>query len=234
MPSGLLVAFTSYVTTDIASAPFLWVIPLAMFLGTFILVFRETPLIPHQWMLYAQPLLTLVVIFGLAMVGNSGWTVATLGGTLAFFVATMVCHRELFERRPASRHLTEFYLWMSFGGVLGGVFAAIIAPQIFNAIWEYPLLLVLAMACRPGIATRIGSREARELFVIAVLAIAAMLLVASLHRHGVLDLGDSNILRTLMLLGVRRPRPAATGKGRPAARLHRDRGADAGHCWRRR
>ena len=201
VPSGLLVAFTSYVTTDIASAPFLWVIPLAMFLGTFILVFRETPVIPHRWMLNAQPLLTLVVVFGLAMVGNSGWTVATLGGTLAFFVATMVCHRELFERRPASRHLTEFYLWMSFGGVLGGVFAALIAPQIFNAIWEYPLLLVLAMACRPGIATRVGGKVLRELVVIAVLAIAAMLLIAALHRHGVFDLGDSNILRTLMLLG---------------------------------
>jgi hypothetical protein len=201
VPSGLLVAFTSYVTTDIASAPFLWVIPLAMFLATFILVFRATPLIPHRWMLLAQPIVTLLVIFGLAMVGNTGWTIATLGGTLAFFVATMVCHRELFERRPASQHLTEFYLWMSFGGVLGGVFAAIIAPQIFNAIWEYPLLLVLAMACRPGIATRVAGKEVRELFAVAVLAIAAMFLVASLHRHGVLDLGDSNILRTLMLLG---------------------------------
>lgn len=213
VPSGLLVAFTSYVTTDIASAPFLWVIPLAMFLGTFILVFRDVPLIPHRWMLYAQPLLTLVVIFGLAMVGNSGWMVASLGGTLAFFVATMVCHRELFERRPASRHLTEFYLWMSFGGVLGGVFAALVSPQIFNAIWEYPLLLVLAMACRPGISARVASKDLRELVVIAVVAIAAMLVIASLHRHGVLDVGDNNILRTLILVGfgglalVRRGKP---------------------------
>jgi hypothetical protein len=201
VPSGLLVAFTSYVTTDIASAPFLWVIPLAMFLGTFILVFRDRPYIPHRWMLHAQPVLTIVVIFGLSMVGSAGWQIASLGGTLAFFVATMVCHRELFERRPASRHLTEFYLWMSFGGVLGGVFAALIAPQIFDAIWEYPLLLILAMACRPGIAARVDGKEARKLFVIVVLAVAAMLLIASLHRHGVLDLGVSNILRTLLMLG---------------------------------
>ena len=172
-----------------------------MFLATFILVFRETPIIPHAWMLYAQPLVTLVVIFGLSMVGNAGWLIATLGGTLAFFVATMVCHRELFDRRPASRHLTEFYLWMSFGGVLGGVFAALVAPRIFNAIWEYPLLLVLAMACRPAFTLRIGQKEARDLVVIGVLAVGAMLLVDALHGRGVLDLGDSNILRTLMLIG---------------------------------
>jgi hypothetical protein len=90
---------------------------------------------------------------------------------------------------------------MSFGGVLGGVFAALIAPQIFNAVWEYPLLLVLAIACRPGIATRVAGKEARELFAVGVLAVAAMLLIAALHRHGALDLGDSDILRLLMLLG---------------------------------
>jgi hypothetical protein len=201
VPSGLLVAFTSYVTTDIASAPFLWVIPLAMFLATFILVFRETPLIPHHWMLYAQPVLTIVVVFGLSLVGNTGWLTASLGGTLAFFVATMVCHRELFERRPASRHLTEFYLWMSFGGVLGGVFSALIAPQIFNSVWEYPLLLILAMACRPGIAARFAGKEVRDLYVIAGLALAAMVLIALLYRHAVLDFGDSNLLRMLMLFG---------------------------------
>jgi hypothetical protein len=201
VPSGLLVAFTSYVTTDIASAPFLWVIPLAMFLGTFILVFRETPLIPHRWMLYAQPVLTIVVVFGLSMVGNTGWLIASLGGTVAFFVATMVCHRELFERRPASRYLTEFYLWMSFGGVLGGVFSALIAPQVFNSVWEYPLLLILAMACRPGVTARIDGKELRDLLGIAGLAIVAMFLVVALHQFAVLDFGDSNLLRLVMLFG---------------------------------
>ena len=189
-------------TTDIASAPFLWVIPLAMFLGTFILVFRDKPAIPHQWMLLAQPMLTIVVIFGLSMIGNIGWMIASLAGTLAFFVATMVCHRELFERRPASQHLTEFYLWMSFGGVLGGIFAALVSPQIFNAVWEYPLLLVLAMACRPGIGKRVSKTETLELLAIAAGAIAVMLLIASLHRRGVLDMGNADNLRALMLMGL--------------------------------
>lgn len=151
VPSGLLVAFSSYVTTDIASAPFLWVIPLAIFLLTFILVFKETPLIRHDWLLAVQPVLVAVVLFGLSEPGDKGWMLAAVAGTAAFFVTTMVAHRELFERRPAAEHLTEFYLLMSLGGALGGMFAALLAPKLFNVIWEFPLLLLLGMACRPGV-----------------------------------------------------------------------------------
>ncbi|ODT30583.1 MAG: hypothetical protein ABS54_02170 [Hyphomicrobium sp. SCN 65-11] len=200
VPSGLLVAFTSYVTTDIASAPFLWVLPLAMFLATFILVFRDKPYIPHRWMLLLQPIATIVVLLGISLVGNRGWQVASIGGTLAFFVATMVCHRELFERRPASRYLTEFYLWMSLGGVLGGMFAALIAPQIFSTIWEYPLLLVLAMACRPGMSARISGSEARELAVVCAAGVATMVLLTFLQGRGLL-LVPNAVLSLLVLLG---------------------------------
>ena len=63
----------------------------------------------------------------------------------------MVAHRTLYEARPAASHLTEFYLWMSFGGALGGLSAALIAPKIFSEVFEYPLLLALSMACRPGV-----------------------------------------------------------------------------------
>jgi hypothetical protein len=201
VPSGLLVAFTSYVTTDIASAPFLWVVPLAVFLGTFILVFRDRPYIPHHWLLRLQPILTVSVLCGFALSGNSGLQVTTIAGALAFFVATMVCHRELYERRPGSRYLTEFYLWMSLGGVLGGMFAALIAPQIFNAVWEYPLLLVLAIACRPGIGTRISRSNLRELIAISALLIALMVLLAYMQRHGFLAV-QSSLLTLLIMLGV--------------------------------
>ncbi len=200
VPSGLLVAFSGYVTTDIASAPFLWVVPLAMFLATFILVFRDAPYIPHRWMLMLQPISTILVLLGISMTGNRAWQIAALAGTVAFFVATMVCHRELFDRRPASRHLTEFYLWMSLGGVLGGMFAALLAPQIFSTIWEYPLLLVLAMACRPGITARISRAEAGELIRIAVIAVAALVLLEYLQGRGLLMVPNS-MLSVLTLLG---------------------------------
>jgi hypothetical protein len=175
VPSGLLVAFTSYVTTDVASAPFLWVIPLAIFLATFIVVFRPAPLIPHRLMLLAQPALVVAVLFGLATAGELGWTIGCFGGLAAFIVTTLVCHRELFERRPHASHLTEFYLWMSLGGVVGGVFAALVAPQIFSTLWEYPLLLVLGMACRPGLTARLGTSEIRTL---AYGAAAFLLMIA--------------------------------------------------------
>ena len=200
VPSGLLVAFTTYVTTDIASAPFLWVLPLATFLGTFILVFRDKPYIPHSWMLILQPIATVLVLLGISLTENRGWLIALWGGAIAFFVATMVCHRELFERRPASRFLTEFYLWMSLGGVLGGVFAALVAPQIFTATWEYPLLLVLAMACRPRIAAHMTRLELRQLTLIVSLAVAAMLLIALLQGNG-LPTAQAEMLGVVILIG---------------------------------
>jgi spermidine synthase len=161
VPSGLLVAFTSYLTTDIASAPFLWVIPLAVFLATFILVFRDRPMIPHKVSLIAQPVCVALAMVGLSLPGNKGWTLAAIFGFASFFFSTLVAHKELYDQRPDSRNLTEFYLWMSFGGVLGGIFAALVAPQLFNSIFEFPLLLVAGLLCRPGVAAAFSDRAER-------------------------------------------------------------------------
>jgi hypothetical protein len=201
VPSGLLVAFTSYVTTDIASAPFLWVIPLAIFLGTFILVFRERPIIPHSAMLLLQPILVAAVLFGISTAGNRGWVIASISGTLAFFVTTMVCHRELYERRPDSDNLTEFYLWMSFGGVLGGMFSALAAPQLFNAIWEYPLLLATGMALRPGALRWPRVAEAAELAVIALVLLAAMLGIRAALSAQLLSSPQAELSRIFIIIG---------------------------------
>ena len=75
-----------------------------------------------------------------------------LKGTLGFFgfvVTVLVAHRMLFEQRPAASHLTEYYLWMAVGGVVGGLIAAIGAPLAFNAVSEFPLLIAVGFACRP-------------------------------------------------------------------------------------
>ncbi len=185
IPSGLLVAYSSYVSTDIASAPFLWVMPLAAFLATFILVFKERPTINHKLLLTLQPALLGGVLFGLATPGDRGWMIASICGTAAFFVTTMVAHRELYEQRPAPEHLTEFYLWMSLGGVVGGMFAALFAPQIFNSIWEFPLLLVAGMACRPGVLAGFANRrDVRDVAVLAVVAVAVMAGVSFAMQNG--------------------------------------------------
>ena len=148
-PSSLLLGVTSYISTDIAAVPLLWIIPLALYLITFILVFAPRSLLPHSLMLRVQPyfLLPLVILFfwGLKPVPLSLIPVHLL----AFFVTAMVCHGELAKTRPPTNRLTEFYLWLSVGGVLGGLFNALVAPMVFDTLTEYPLVIALACLLRP-------------------------------------------------------------------------------------
>ena len=149
VPAGLLVAFTTYLTTDIASAPFLWVVPLAIYLGTFIVVFRPSQLRGERFLETIQPLVVAVAILSQVDFARAmGLPALSAIGLVAFVTTCLVCHRRLYLQRPAAAQLTEFYLWMSLGGVLGGIFAAIVAPQIFSSAIEYPLLLALGLAWR--------------------------------------------------------------------------------------
>jgi hypothetical protein len=149
LPSSLLLGVTTYLTTDLASAPLLWVLPLALYLLTFTLVFAARPPLPHEWMVRVQPAFLVATIYLLLGSSLTRPAVAVPIHLVGFFVAAMVCHGELARRRPAPRHLTEFYLWLSVGGVLGGVFNVLVAPALFNHTWEYPLVLVLAVLARP-------------------------------------------------------------------------------------
>ncbi len=147
-PCSLLLGVTGHLTADVASAPFLWVIPLALYLVTFIIAFQSRPLIPPGAALLAQ-----AAFPGMALV-LSNEPAAPLAlqfavHLLAFFLTALVCAQALSARRPAPARLTEFYLWMSLGGVLGGAFTAFAAPVIFNGVWEYPIVLVLACLARP-------------------------------------------------------------------------------------
>lgn len=148
VPSGLLVAFTTHITTDVASAPFLWIGPLALYLLTYILVFRDPPKPSMQLLLKLQPVFVGAVLISLTSTGLLVWVAGAVAGTGAFFTTAMICHRTLYERRPDVAYLTEFYLWMSLGGVLGGIFTALLAPVLFSIVIEYPLLLLLGLLCR--------------------------------------------------------------------------------------
>jgi hypothetical protein len=178
VPSGLLIAVTAHLSTDVAAAPFLWVAPLALYLLTFVVVFSSKPLIPHRWMLLAQPVVVGLLVALIAY--NPLDRIFTVMGVhvVAFFVLTMVCHGELARRRPPARYLTAFYMWMSFGGVLGGVLAALVAPRLFASVAEYPLLIVLALLCRPGHWFASGRLErALSLTVLAAAAVAAVVFI---------------------------------------------------------
>src|SRR5262249_12379625 len=150
VPAALVTAFTVQTTTDVASAPLLWVIPLAVYLLTFVLVFRDRPLISREALLFLHLIALAVVLFSLSQARNNPWAVASATGLAVLFTTAMLAHRTLYEARPAPAYLTEFYLLMSLGGALGGMFTALVAPKLFSEIYEYPLLLAFSMACRPG------------------------------------------------------------------------------------
>ncbi|MGO4711246.1 spermidine synthase [Bradyrhizobium sp. 2TAF24] len=150
VPSGLLVAVTAHISTDVAAAPLLWVLPLSLYLLTWVLVFQSRPLLPHRWMLMLQPVAIAGVILLLAFGGEQNLLLTLGGHQLCFFVIAMACHGELARTRPPARDLTSFYVGLSFGGMVGGLFAGLVAPYTFSWIAEYPILVVLAALCRPA------------------------------------------------------------------------------------
>ena len=172
VPSGLLVAVTAHISTNVAAAPFLWVIPLALFLLTFVITFQRRPVIRHIWMRAALPVTTVaasVTLMGYLPIGIVAETAIHL---IAFFVAAMVCHGELVARRPDVAHLTEFYLAMSLGGVLGGAFTTLLSPVIFTRVLEYPILIGAAMLALPEMRALIRSRPLIVAPAVLVVAIA--------------------------------------------------------------
>ncbi len=151
-----MLGITTHITTDLSPMPLFWLIPLILYLASFILVFMRWPIVwtgmPHTIFLIAQP----IFIMGMIMVdvmnftGDTRYLVfAIVMHILGFFTTTMVCHGELAKDRPSTKHLTEFYLWMSVGGMLGGMFNALIAPVIFDKLWELPLAIFAAVIVRP-------------------------------------------------------------------------------------
>ena len=149
VPSGLLIAVTAHISTDVAAAPLLWVLPLSLYLLTWVLVFQSRPLLPHKWMLMLQPVAIAGVIVLLAFGGEQNLLLTLGGHQLCFFVIAMACHGELARTRPAAKYLTGFYVALSFGGMVGGLFAGLVAPFTFSWIAEYPILVALAALCRP-------------------------------------------------------------------------------------
>ena len=199
VPSSLMLGVTTYLTTDITPIPLLWVIPLSLYLLTFILVFAKRPPIKHRWMVRALPAIVAVLTVIMCLGGRHAGLIPV--HLLAFFVVAMVCHGELVRLRPRARHLTAFYLAMSVGGVLGGVFNALVAPLVFNWVAEYPLALAFACLAGSGAGFGIGKPRDRVLDIAIPLALGA--LVAGLGATLPLDPGSKyRALGTGLLFGL--------------------------------
>jgi spermidine synthase/lipoprotein signal peptidase len=148
VPSGLMLSTTTHLTTDIVAVPLLWVLPLALYLLSFVIAFAHRRGAANVIVAIAP--LFLLVAGGFAFSGGSDqpFFTATLGLLLLFIIAVAL-HAEMYRRRPEPAHLTAFYLAMAVGGVLGGAFCAILAPTLFDWAYEHPLLIVAAALLMP-------------------------------------------------------------------------------------
>jgi hypothetical protein len=210
IPVGLVIAVTSYITTDVASAPFLWVLPLALYLLTFVAVFRDSPWLRQETVAGLVPFPVAILAISLLSGERQFWLVFVMVNLAGFVLLALLCHGELYRRRPAPALLTEFYLWMSLGGVVGGVLATLVAPQIFTLVYEYPILIVAAALVLPGMF--VGDRktfqcEAAPVLGLAVIAVLAQSLFdirlpgAAAYAFQIMLVG----LAAIMLLQRRRP-----------------------------
>lgn len=161
VPSSLSLGCTQYMSTDIAAVPLLWVLPLLLYLVSFIIAFGKNP----KLMVWAKlaPIAALLVAIPIVTYAKTP-TIPIVGIHLgALLILATVCHGRLASMRPGAAYLTEFYLWMSIGGLLGGIFNSLIAPVIFPAVLEYQLAIVAAVLLRPRSFSSKVEIDARQL-----------------------------------------------------------------------
>jgi hypothetical protein len=181
IPSTLMMSVTTFIATDIASVPLLWMLPLAIYLLTFVLAFAERQFISRAVILGLFPLLVVLVVA--LVLAPPVFPIPMIALHLtAFFVLALACHMELAASRPPAESLTEFYLWLSAGGALGGLFNALVAPLIFLTPFEYPLaaLSTCLMLPKRSEAHAAARSQFRRVIGLAATALPVALVVASL------------------------------------------------------
>ncbi len=155
VPSSLLMAVTVYITNDIVTAPMIWVLPLGLYLLTFVIAFARKPIISQKIVELLHPpsiITAIIMIYGMGDMTLS-WT-GMIVFLVIFTIAALSCHMQLTSLRPLeenSKSLTAFYLMMSVGGALGGILVAFIIPVITDQVIEFPLLLLLSATIHPRI-----------------------------------------------------------------------------------
>lgn len=181
VPSSLTLGTTQYLSTDIAAIPLLWVIPLAIYLLTFVIAFARRDWISTRSLSKLLPFI--VVAIGVSFLIRAREPITMLIGlhVLLMAIGALLCHKRLAEARPDVSKLTEFYLWIAVGGVMGGIFNALAAPMLFNDVYEYPIAIGLACMARivPGRPKASVLQRTLDLAVpVFVVGIAALTLPA--------------------------------------------------------
>jgi hypothetical protein len=225
VPSLWMLAVTTYFTTQIRPIPLLWVIPLAIYLLSFAIVFARRP-IPLRPLARAYPYIA-VVLLGLAILGANKlpFLYAALLQFGAFFVAALLCHGQLAGDRPPPSELTIFYLALAIGGAAGGLVGAIVAPAALPDLYEFPLVIIATALLLPRVRAVTRDRMVSEvgraaLLALPLLAVGAVLVVTSVSAHlATMKLTESGTLADLLQLLIVLPIPALGAvafSGRPA------------------
>ena len=205
VPSSLLLGVTTYVTSDLASVPLLWVLPLSLYLISFIVAFRQPALAAHPFLVRRLGFLLLATAITFFAKATEPAAILLPLHLLTFFLTGLVCHGELAKDRPAPAYLTEYYLWISFGGLLGGFLNAFLSPLIFSSVLEYPLAIIVAAWILPPLAEQSSrNRLGRDILWPAILFVIVSLLVYWTRNHESLSAQHAHLLifGTAALLGL--------------------------------
>ncbi len=216
--SVLLLSATNFVCQNVAVIPFLWVLPLSLYLISFIICFDNSHWYKRRIWLSAFLLIVPVIFlflnrhYDLDIAGISTQIAVYIGG---MFIACMVCHGELVRLKPPSQHLTLFYLTISFGGALGGLFVTFIAPQVFSDYWEFPLIFILTLTVAAWLVLFKDKRL--EIFRIPLTsALVAVLLVLGLFMNSYQARFHEGVLATTRnFYGVMRVLESGSNDRRP-------------------
>ncbi len=202
VPSSLMLGTTNFLTTDISPIPLLWVLPLAIYLISFVIAF--SPRYPRRRGLVTKAVPFLVLTLAATLLLKAAgplWMLLSLH-LLVLFLASVLCHGELAIDRPPPRYLTAFYLWISFGGVLGGAFNAIVAPLVFNSFVEYPLAIAAVCMLLPWPESRASEKWSKALDVAIPLGLGAVVLVATSLTRDSDAIGPQVVVVAILLLVV--------------------------------
>lgn len=202
VPSGLLLSTSTHLTTDIFAMPLLWVIPLGLYLLSFAIAFSD-----RRGAANAITLITpaaLLIAGSYAMISSSSGTMmAALGALLVLFDVAVALHARLYDLRPGASRLTFFYLVMSAGGALGGAFTALVAPVVFDWVWEHPILIMLAallLPLPPLLDWRRLNGLDRGLSWIALGALLAMATMIAFHLGSLVGDRQNTLLQLFLLM----------------------------------
>ena len=213
MPSSLLMGTTTHLTTDIAPVPLLWVVPLALYLLSFVIVFAWWPNRIRVIVGRFAPMLVVFLLIAFLTVATEPILVLIALHLLGFFVMALMCHGELANLRPNREYLTKFFLTLSAGGVLGGLFNALVSPVIFANVGlvEYPLMVVLVALIRPSATggperLQFSRRDAIWILGFTVIAVALVVIVPKVFvfpaNPGSVEAEAQRLLRGGLMYGI--------------------------------